>query len=258
LTTPAINPDPIATYLADLRQRLSRGLVRHSADRTAQILAEAEDHLRTAAAASAPNGMAAEDTQRAAITAIAAFGSVKSVARAHRPRAGEILTTLGLATAQLAIAYVILVAVIAVAWQSFEGRDLLGVSGFLVVVGISVLATLALPAAYLIGRRRLASTGHLPALPVALPGFFPPAAAIIAAADCCVWLYLLFDRSPRIWLRIHLLHYRVGILEHSQGLVAILAGAVFAAFLVTVACTLWSMALAGRWSYSQVRALATR
>jgi hypothetical protein len=101
--------DPIAAYLDELRKRLSGGLVCHAPERTAQILAEAEDHLRSAAAARGVDGLPEEDAQQAAI---AAFGQVRTVARSHRPRLAEVLTTLGMATAPLVSVYLLIAAVL--------------------------------------------------------------------------------------------------------------------------------------------------
>jgi hypothetical protein len=76
-----VTGDLIAGYLAELRASLRR-LPR---ERTAEILAEAEDHLRESAAAGVAIGMTRREAQEAAISA---FGSVRAVVRAHslRPR----------------------------------------------------------------------------------------------------------------------------------------------------------------------------
>jgi HAAS len=71
-----VNGDLIEQYLSRLRADL-----RTPADRTAQILAEAEDHLRESAAAGIAIGMTEREAQEAAISA---FGSVRAVVRAHR------------------------------------------------------------------------------------------------------------------------------------------------------------------------------
>jgi hypothetical protein len=72
-----VNRDLIADYLAELRAGLRTAPVR-----TAEIIAEAEDHLRESAAARRAGGVGEEAAQRAAVTA---FGPVKQVIRAHRP-----------------------------------------------------------------------------------------------------------------------------------------------------------------------------
>jgi hypothetical protein len=73
--------DLIDGYLAELRASLRR-LPR---ERAAEILAEAEDHLRESVAAGVAIGMTEREAQEAAISA---FGSVRAVVRAHnlRPR----------------------------------------------------------------------------------------------------------------------------------------------------------------------------
>jgi hypothetical protein len=69
--------DPVGEYLAALRAEL-----RTSPGRVDEIVAEAEDHLRESAAAREAGGVSAMAAQRAAV---AAFGPVKRVTRAHRP-----------------------------------------------------------------------------------------------------------------------------------------------------------------------------
>lgn len=72
--------DLIDGYLAELRASL-----RTPPGRTAEILAEAEDHLRESVAAGVATGMTEREAQESAISA---FGSVRAVVRAHnlRPR----------------------------------------------------------------------------------------------------------------------------------------------------------------------------
>jgi putative ABC transport system permease protein len=71
----SVSEDLIAQYLAELRAGL-----RTAQERTAEILAEAEDHLRESAAAGLAAGMSEREAQEAAISA---FGSVRTVARAN-------------------------------------------------------------------------------------------------------------------------------------------------------------------------------
>jgi HAAS len=81
--------DLIAGYLAELGAGL-----RTPPERTAEILAEAEDHLRESAAAGVAIGMREREAQEAAISA---FGSVRAVLRAHnlrpRPVAADLVLT---------------------------------------------------------------------------------------------------------------------------------------------------------------------
>ena len=72
-----MNRDPIEDYLAELRAGL-----RTAPARTAEIIAEAEDHLRESAAARRAGGVGEQAAQRAAVTA---FGPVRQVIRGHRP-----------------------------------------------------------------------------------------------------------------------------------------------------------------------------
>jgi hypothetical protein len=76
-----VTADLIDGYLAELRASLRR----LPQERTAEILAEAEDHLRESVAAGVAIGMTEREAQEAAISA---FGSVRAVVRAHnfRPR----------------------------------------------------------------------------------------------------------------------------------------------------------------------------
>ena len=95
-----MSEDFIAQYLAELRASL-----RASPDRIADILAEAEDHLRESMAAYRAAGMTKQEAQEAAI---AAFGSVPTVARANR-RPARVLAPLGLAACKAAGAYLLTV-----------------------------------------------------------------------------------------------------------------------------------------------------
>jgi hypothetical protein len=96
--------DPIGEYLAELRAGL-----RTPPARTAEILAEAEDHLRESAAAARRAGHLSEAAaQRAAVEA---FGPAKAVTRAHRPRATAFAAAAGLKAWPLLAAYLLLSAV---------------------------------------------------------------------------------------------------------------------------------------------------
>jgi hypothetical protein len=101
----AAGGDPIAAYVTDLSRRLTSGIARTFPDRAAQICAEAEDHLRTAAADLVAAGTAEQEAQ---LTAIAAFGEARTVARAHRPAAASVIAATALAAVSLAGAYALL------------------------------------------------------------------------------------------------------------------------------------------------------
>ncbi len=96
--------DPIADYLAELRAGL-----RTAPARTAEILAEAEDHLRESAAAVRQAGHLSEAAaQRAAIEA---FGPARQVTRAHRPPLTAFAAAAGLKAWPLLAVYVLVSAV---------------------------------------------------------------------------------------------------------------------------------------------------
>lgn len=93
--------DPIDEYLARLRASL-----RTPPDRAEQILAEAEDHLRESAAAGESRGLTEREAQEAAI---ATFGQVRAVVRAHR-RPAAVAAELCLAAGRIATVYLLVVA----------------------------------------------------------------------------------------------------------------------------------------------------
>lgn len=94
-----VTGDLIAGYLAELGARL-----RTPPERTAEIVAETEDHLRSSAAAGEAFGLTERDAQEAAI---AAFGPVRDVVRAHRRPASATLAEVGTAAMRLAGVYVL-------------------------------------------------------------------------------------------------------------------------------------------------------
>jgi hypothetical protein len=81
--SPAGRPpgDPIEDYL----DQLYAGL-RTTPRQARRIIAEAEDHLREAAAAGTEAGLSEQEAQEAAISS---FGSVRAVVRAHARRRRE-------------------------------------------------------------------------------------------------------------------------------------------------------------------------
>jgi hypothetical protein len=78
---------PVEEYLSQLRASL-----RTRPAQTSQILAEAEDHLRSSVAAGLRAGMTEIAAQEAAVSA---FGSVRAVARAHQTRRARAAVVLG-------------------------------------------------------------------------------------------------------------------------------------------------------------------
>jgi hypothetical protein len=96
-----VTGDLIDDYLSQLRARL-----RTPAERTEQILAEAEDHLRESAAAGEALGLSERDAQEVAIEN---FGSARAVVRAHRRRPASVVEV-SLAACQLLALYLLAVA----------------------------------------------------------------------------------------------------------------------------------------------------
>jgi hypothetical protein len=116
-----VTGDPIDEYLARLRASL-----RKPPDRSAQILAEAEDHLRESAAAGLTMGMSEREAQEAAISA---FGSVRAVVRAHHRSKGQVAA--GLVMTALKLGWVGLFSVaasgfVALAMNHLVGRSFVG------------------------------------------------------------------------------------------------------------------------------------
>ena len=278
LTTADI--DPVAAYLGELRKRLNRGPVRRSPERAAQILAEAEDHLRSATAARVADGAPEQEAQRAAI---ASFGQPRTVARAHRPRPTEVLKTLAIASAPLVSTYLLICAAVGAAWLYREDRQLSALSGgqvlepssggtpspvpmaasssgiqdqagwIAVSFGVCLLAALLLLAGYVIARRRQARTDQAKAGRIPVPGFFPPLAAAAIVTFGWAEFQGVGNRNLLTWLgslvQVHTYH---------ESLAALFIGSLAATILLTAACTLWTVALATRWSYTRLRTLTTR
>jgi hypothetical protein len=94
-----VTGDLIARYLAELGASL-----RTPPERTAEIVAEAEDHLRSSAAVGENLGLTERDAQQAAI---AAFGPVRDIVRAHRRPASAVLAEVGTAAMRLAGVYLL-------------------------------------------------------------------------------------------------------------------------------------------------------
>ena len=113
--------DLIDVYLADLSCRLALRVLRSPAAVAVRIVADAEDHLREAAAAGVAEGWTEEEAQRAAI---AAFGPVPAVVRAHRPPAVAVLTTLATAALPLLGIFGLASAVMSVALTAWADHQI--------------------------------------------------------------------------------------------------------------------------------------
>lgn len=257
------NGDQITAYLDELRRRLAGGAVRNSREQVAQIVAEAENHLREAAAASVVTGMSGQAAQGAAI---AAFGQAQTVARAHRPRAAAVLAKLATAACPLLAAYLLVAAAIGdlvVYWETrttspaADGFLLGGPRGnaSIVVSGpasafpvrqvapsivVCAIAGLVVFVGYLIARRRGRPRGGT-ARAVRLPGFFFPAAAVGMVLLGAVEHKAVLPRLTRIiWIEQLPGSHELGI------------GAVLAAVVTALACGAWSAILLTRWTINRL------
>jgi hypothetical protein len=97
-----------------------------SKPRHAEILAEAEDHLRESAAAGEVLGLTERDAQEAAISA---FGSVRAVVRAHHMRSGQVAAGLVMTALKLGWTGMFAVAAsgfVALAMDYLVGRSFVG------------------------------------------------------------------------------------------------------------------------------------
>lgn len=114
-----VSEDPIGEYLTQLRAKL------RTRD-AALVLAEAEDHLRESVAAGLAVGMSEREAQEAAISA---FGTVRTVVRAHHIRKGKVATDLIMAAWKLAWMGMLAVAasgVVAFGMNVLLGRSFVG------------------------------------------------------------------------------------------------------------------------------------
>ena len=255
--------DPIADYLAELRAGL-----RTPPARTADILTEAEDHLRESAAASRAGGLPEEAAQRAAITA---FGPARRIIRAHWPSASAFAAEAGLKAWPLLAAYLLLSVVVAgialyVEYGVLRGETPVPVgsarrgdrtvtvvklvpgvqhAGLVAVAyGACVLAGLLLLAGFLIVHRRRQRSGKASAR---LPrGLFSLAAALgLFALGGTELAVLVFG-----WAHPYPSLYTPGR-EVTNELVL---GGVGAAILMAVGCAASAAASLARWALARTRA----
>jgi hypothetical protein len=246
-----MNREPIEDYLAELRAGL-----RTAPARTAEIIAEAEDHLRESAAARRAGGAGEEAAQRAAVSA---FGPVKQVIRAHRPPLSAYAVAIALRACLLLAGYLLLSALLGglllldelggrlavaqggpltsvAAGQGQQPGDpkvwVVGLTGtplpvqVTAIFGGSVLAAAILLTGYLLVRRHHRRTGQpLAGLP---RGLFPLAAAI------GLLTFWIFESRGALgfWLG------RVGV----TGARELAFGTEGAAILLGVGCLMWGLA----------------
>jgi hypothetical protein len=181
-----VSGDLIEEYLARVRAQL-----RTSGERTAQILAEAEDHLRESVAAGVAVGMTEREAQEAAISA---FGSVRAVVRAHRRPVPATAAAVSMAVWKLAAIYLLAVPatdlVLTTLFFFQVHRTALGPTGHVAAVANGPASVVTLVAggiasaigglALLLGYRRVRRSRRRREQPARAPlgGFFPLAAAI--------------------------------------------------------------------------------
>jgi hypothetical protein len=212
--------DQIAEYLGQLWSGLLT-----SRRRAQLILDEAEDHLREAAAAGLAAGLTEAEAQRAAI---ASFGSVRAVVRAHaaaRPwRAAAVLVNVVLAAWKLAAVFLLAVFATGLVWHLLAGsiNRLMGVTaaapGVLICKRCSVargglaltsgldptsvvwlgagLAGVVLIGAFALIRRWQQRGGRVRPL---LPGRYSPMVGAIVFFAFAAWLAWGWARSDAPW-----------------------------------------------------------
>jgi hypothetical protein len=243
--------DLVDGYLGELRRRLESAIVRNSRARVGQIVAEAEDHLREAAAASVAAGLSERDAQHAAI---AAFGGARTVARAHWPSATAVLATMATALLALLGCYALIASVAGalVGWWATptvhvpgtitlgsrladRGDSPAGYAASFVVAGLIGVALLA--ACVIVRRRRRANGGAAAVMP--LPGLFYP----VAAAGTLLLAPLAVA-----------LHGPHSVLWHLSGGFQLAMGSIIACGVLSLACALWSAVLLARWIAARVKA----
>lgn len=233
-----MNGDYIDEYLAQLRAALSTPPAR-----TAEIVAEAEDHLRESAAARQADGLGAAAAQRAAI---AAFGPVKQVSRAHRPTAADYAAASAMRAWPLLGGCLVLTALLGGVdvWREVvefggvmvpatlhDGRTLFNPQGtadpaqLAATLGGCALAGLLVLAGSLAVRRRWRrSVAALAPLP---PGLFP-----LAAGIALLVLATAVERAPG---------YRWVWLPRVQGIFELIVGSREATALLGVCCVLGAL-----------------
>ena len=242
-----VSGDPIADYLAGLRAGL-----RTPPARTAEIVAEAEDHLRESAAAVRQAGHLSETAAQQA--AIEAFGPVRRIVRAHRPPVTAFAAAAGLRAWPLLPAYVLLSALMGalLLWLDIvtnHGHSLVPVvttdhlrrdQKTIVFLGIGtpspgqaaavfggcVLAGVLLVIGFLIVRRHGRRSGLVFAR---LPRGLVPVAAAIGL--------LAFGFGEGVGTR----SYGLGWLPAMTGSYELVIGSQYVALLMGVGCALWAL-----------------
>jgi hypothetical protein len=239
-----VSGDPIADYLAELRAGL-----RTSPARTAEIAAEAEDHLRESAAARQTAGL---DAGAAQLAAIAAFGPVKQVIGAHQPTASAYAAAVGWRAWPLFAGYLMLSALIGGLLVRLETEQAHGhvlaaftyrarpggqsMTYFMdtgrpdpgqlaAVLGGCALAGLLLLAGFLAARRRRGSgAGPVP---------LPRAVFLLAAASALLAFAAVEDRGTA--------NYALAWLTRVTGAYELFEGTLDAAVVLGVGCALGAL-----------------
>ena len=228
-----VNGGPVEDYLARLRAGL-----RTPPARTAEIVAEAEDHLRESAAARQTAGLDEEAAQRAAV---AAFGPVKQVIRAHRPTLSAYAATAGMRAWPLFGCYLLLSALLGGVWVwrehglvvtrvTWHGNNFL-LRGkpepvqFAAILGGCAAAGLVVVAGFLVVRRgRRASAAPVPLA----RGLFPLAAGIALLGFAIAQAQAEHSHG-------------YGWLPRVSGLYELTSGAMAAAALLGICCVLGAL-----------------
>jgi hypothetical protein len=221
-----MSADPIAADLSELRAGLLT-----PAGRSAEIIAEAEDHLRESAAAFVASGLPEPEVARAAIEA---FGPVKRVTRAHRPSAPEYAAAYARRARPLLAGYLLAFALLGAGWLAFSvyANWGLGQLPLWATAAVAALAGASLLAWSVIVRRRHRRAGTGPArLPRGLSLLAD--AVSIAAAAAAEWHFFMGDVNQRLDLPEPL-----GLCLVVSQQAVVLTGAL---------CVLWTLARLGRW-----------
>lgn len=234
-----MNGDPIDDYLARLRAGL-----RTPPARTAEIVAEAEDHLResSAAAAGRDERLSGADAQRAAITA---FGPARRVVRAHRPSAAEFAAAAAMKAWPVLGCYLLLTSLIG--WVLYASltptreKPAAWMPGLPLALeyGGAMLLGAALVAGFLLVRGRRSRSG---AGLARLPRGLVPWGTVIAPLALGIAGYEKLIERPLI---------------HTEQVLAVVMQSILAGGLLVAGGAVWTLACLLRVAVAALRAVAT-